>query len=50
MIHKPPPLKTLTIRIPIMIPITGRWFIDRGLHYSCYKDCKGKREHQEKQK
>ena len=31
-INKPPPLKRLNIRIPILIPIKGRGFLIRGLH------------------
>ena len=30
MIHKPRPFKGLNIRIPIIIPIKGRGFINRG--------------------
>ena len=30
MINKPPPFKDLNIRIPIMIPIKGRGFINHG--------------------
>ena len=30
MITKPPPLKDLNIRIPIIIPIKGRGFINHG--------------------
>ena len=29
-IYKPPPLKGLSIRIPIIIPIKGRGFINQG--------------------
>ena len=31
MINKPPPIKDLSIRIPIIIPIKGRGFINQGL-------------------
>ena len=30
MINKPPPFKGLNIRIPIIIPIKGRGFINHG--------------------
>ena len=30
MINEPPPFKGLTIRIPIIIPIQGRGFINQG--------------------
>ena len=30
MINKPPPFQGLSIRIPIIIPIKGRGFINRG--------------------
>ena len=30
MINKPPPFKGLNIRIPIVIPIKGRGFINQG--------------------
>ena len=30
MIHKPPPFKGLNIRIPIIIPIKGREFVNHG--------------------
>ena len=30
MIHKPPPFKSLNIRIAIIIPIKGRGFINHG--------------------
>ena len=30
MINKPPPLKGLIIRIPILMPIKGRGFINKG--------------------
>ena len=30
MINKPPPFKGLPIRIPIIIPIKGRGFINQG--------------------
>ena len=31
MINKPPPFKGLNIRIPIIIPMKGRGFINQGL-------------------
>ena len=31
MINKPPPFKGLNIRIPIIIPIKGRGFVNHGL-------------------
>ena len=30
MIHKPPPFYGLNIRIPILLPIKGRGFIEQG--------------------
>ena len=42
MINKPPPFKGLDIRIPIIIPIKGRGFIDQGSGLATSKslDCK----------
>ena len=34
MINKPPPFKDLSFRIPIIIPIKGRGFINHGLAVS----------------
>ena len=30
MINKPPPFKGLNIRIPIIVPIKGKGFVDQG--------------------
>ena len=30
MINKPPPFNGLNIRIPLVIPIKGSWFINHG--------------------
>ena len=35
MINKPRPFKVLNIRIPIIIPIKGRGFINQGSGLSC---------------
>ena len=36
MINKPPPFKGLNIRIPILIPIKGRGFLNQGSGLPCY--------------
>ena len=38
MINKPPPFKGLNIRIPIIIPIKGRGFINQGSGLPAYVD------------